>query len=250
MSFAADWLELRAPADDAARDPALLAAAGAFLAARGPAPLVVDLGAGTGASLRALAPHAPPGARFRLVDHDPGLLARAAARHPGAETRAADLSGPLAPLLAGADLVTASAFFDLASAAFVARLIDALPRDAAVYAALSYDGREVWRPEPEGAAAVRRAFLTDQRRDKGLGPALGPGASGALAAALDASGRAPRRAPSPWRLERARDGALIDALAGGIADAAAAHGVEVGPWRAARFESCEIGHEDLFAAPG
>lgn len=51
MGFAPQWLALREPADRAARDTALLARA-AHLA--GPAPVIVDLGAGTGASVRAL----------------------------------------------------------------------------------------------------------------------------------------------------------------------------------------------------
>ena len=72
MSFDAGWLELRAPADAAARDPALLSAAAAWL---GHDAVALDLGCGTGAACSALA---APGVRWRLVDGDAGLLRRAA----------------------------------------------------------------------------------------------------------------------------------------------------------------------------
>ncbi len=105
MSFSAAWLDLREPADRAARDPALLAAAADYLGDG----WAVDLGCGTGATARAF----PPRARWRLVDRDAALLARARARLPEARTYALDL-GALDDLpLDGARLVTCSALLDL-----------------------------------------------------------------------------------------------------------------------------------------
>jgi len=103
MSFSADWLSLREGADRAARDQGLVAALAAWAKARG-ALDVVDIGAGTGATLRTLHPILP-GARWRLVDHDAGLLRLAAqsARAIGAQARtltldlAADPGAALAP---------------------------------------------------------------------------------------------------------------------------------------------------------
>ncbi len=246
--FDADWLALRAGADARARDGALLRAA-AEAAGDG---LILDLGAGTGATLGALAPLAPC-ARWLLADSDPALLARAAARAEAlgvaAEIAVCDLNDDLEALAARRPaLIAASAFFDLTSGAFVARVAaTARAAGAAVYAALTYDGREDWRPPHPEDAAVAAAFRADMGRDKGFGPALGPEAGAALAAALRAEGFAVRAAPSPWRLERARDGALIAALAQGTAAAARASAA----WRAARAlaETAEIGHLDLFAAP-
>ena len=54
------------------------------------AALALDLGCGTGATVRALAPHAPA-ARWRLVDRDPALLGIAAARCAPHATVRADL---------------------------------------------------------------------------------------------------------------------------------------------------------------
>ena len=75
--FAADWLALREPADRAARDPRLLDAVVAWLA-RSARPTVTDLACGTGSTLRAIAPRLAGPQAWRLVDHDPALLERAA----------------------------------------------------------------------------------------------------------------------------------------------------------------------------
>lgn len=251
MTFSADWLALRAPADDRARAPAPLARLRDWAAGR---PLrVVDLGAGTGATHRALAPHLP-GARWRLVDSDPALLARAAAE-TGAETLRADLSVDLESLLAGADLVTASALTDLASPDWLARLAAALPPGAALYAALAYDGREDWRPADPAEAAALDAFRSHMRGPKGLGagPAAGPEATAVLAARL-----APRPlliAPADWTLAAPADTPLIRALAEGAAAAVAETGAlspaDHARWAAARAAARQvrIGHLDLLALP-
>ncbi|MGH6945123.1 MAG: hypothetical protein ACREH6_13000, partial [Geminicoccaceae bacterium] len=73
-AFETAWLALREPYDHAARDRGLAAR---FAAALGAAPTLVDLGSGTGANLRCLAPHLGPGQNWRCLDHDAGLLAAA-----------------------------------------------------------------------------------------------------------------------------------------------------------------------------
>jgi hypothetical protein len=88
-------------------------------------------------------------------------------------------------------------------------------------AALSYDGIETWDPADPAEAEGLAAFHAHQVGDKGFGPSLGPGGAAYLAQALARGGREVRRAPSPWRLSRPRDGALIEALADGAAGAAA-----------------------------
>lgn len=252
MSFDPGWLDLRAGADRAARDPALRATALAWLDAV-PAPRVVDLGCGTGALWRDFA---RPAARWRLVDNDPALLALAAARCPGAETVASNLAGIDALPLAGARLVTASALLDLASAGWLDALATRVAREgSAVYACLSYDGAMDWAPPRGDDGAVLAAFNAHQRRDKGLGPALGPDAATRFAAALAGRGYRVRTAASPWRLGTdlgPDDGALIAALAGGVAAAAAESGLAgTTAWGQARRASraCVVGHTDVLALP-
>lgn len=249
MSFTPEWLSLRAPADDRARAPDILAAAAEWLGAK-TAPLVVDLGAGSGATWRALAPLAPH-ARWRLVDHDAALLGLAARQAPGAEARLADLADPaaLAEALSGADLVTASAFFDLVSETWLEMFFDASPPEAALYAALTYDGRETWAPAGDDDAAVRAAVARHMRGDKGFGPALGGDACAVMTRALARRGRAARTADSAWVLEPPRDAALAQELAHGHAGAAAELGADPGAFAATPRVRVEIGHEDVFAKP-
>jgi SAM-dependent methyltransferase len=252
VSFDAAWLELREPADRAARDAGLLAAAVEYLGGVA-APWALDLGCGTGATCRAFGGRVA-GLRWRLVDRDPALLAIAAERCRGAEVVATDLEALERVPLDGVRLVTASALFDLVSAAWVERLADRLAAAGiGIYAALSYDGALEWEPALPGDATARGAFNADQRRDKGFGPALGPAAGAVLAAALAARGFEVRLAASPWRLGVA-EAALERALTAGIAAAAAEAGMAgAAAWGQARAASgavrCSVGHVDLIALP-
>ncbi|NKX44012.1 class I SAM-dependent methyltransferase [Roseicyclus persicicus] len=250
MGFSADWLALRDPADRAARDAVLARRAAE---AAGPAPVIVDLGCGTGATWRVLAPLLPAGARWRFVDNDPALLAiAAAAAGDGAEAVEADLGDLDALPLAGATLVTASALLDLMPEAWVAGLARRL--GVPFYAALSYDGRMDWTPDDPRDAAVTAAFNRHQRGDKGLGPALGPDAADRSAAILRAAGFDVLTADSPWVLGPDM-AALQRELTDGIAAAAHEAGAPEAPgWGCDRHAAadrtrCRIGHLDLLALP-
>lgn len=249
MTFDARWLDLRAPADAAARSPELRAAAATWL---GTGALALDLGCGTGAACRALA---APGLRWRLVDGDEDLLRTAARRAgPGTETVLADLADLAALPFEGVRLVTAFALLDLAGRAWIEELARRVAAaGAGLYATLCYDGTLAWEPPLPGDAAVVAAFNAHQRRNKGLGPALGPEAAPAAARAMAARGYATRLAPSPWRLG-AEDAALHRALVEGIARAAGETGLpEAAGWgqarRAASGSRCSVGHFDLLALP-
>ncbi len=250
MGFSADWLALREPADRAARDAALAQKAAA---AAGPAPLIVDLGCGTGSTWRALSPFLPQDARWRFVDNDPALLAiAAAAAGDRAETVIADLADLDTLPLQRATLVTASALLDLVSADWVAGLVARL--GVPFYAALSYDGRMSWTPDDPRDAAVTAAFNRHQTGDKGLGRALGPDAAGHAARVFEAAGFTVTLADSPWQLGPEMT-ALQRELCDGIAAAAAETGLpDAADWARARSLSatashCLIGHLDLLALP-
>lgn len=253
MSFSANWLALREPADLAARDDALARALADWANALPHDPLIVDLGCGTGASFRALSPLIPR-ARWRLVDHDPALLAIAHAR-TNAETLQIDLAAAPEAALEGADIVTASALFDLASQAWIDRVVGAMPAGAAMLAALSYDGVETWDPPHPAEAAGLAAFHAHQAGEKGFGASLGPLGGAALAAALARSGLAVRTAASPWRLTCATHADLIEALADGATEAARAAGAlppeTWAEWRDARRGAARVtvGHLDVLGLP-
>lgn len=249
MSFEAEWLALREPADRAARDPALLAAA--VQVAEGG--WVLDLGCGTGSTARAFASVGGRVAGWRLFDGDARLLAEAVARTPGAEGVEGDLADLPALPLEGIGLVTASALLDLVSHAWIeglaARLAEA---GVGFYAALSVDGRMAWDPPFPQDAAIAAAFARHQARDKGLGLALGPLAPNAAAAAFARCGFSVRTAPSDWRLGPS-DGGLQAAFAAGVAAAAAEAGCpDAAAWVqacSARPRTCVVGHVDLLALP-
>jgi SAM-dependent methyltransferase len=250
MGFTSDWLALREPADHAARDAGLLQRA---VRAAGPSPVILDLGCGTGSTVRAMRAHLPSGTRWRLVDSDPVLLEHATrAAGDGGEAVLLDITDIDALPLHSVTLVTASALLDLVSAAWMRRLADRLK--VPFYAALSYDGHMRWTPALPEDAGVTRAFNAHQRGDKGMGPALGPKAVTQGAELLEAAGFDVARADSAWRLG-AGDVALQSALVEGIATAARESGVEEADgWGKARCAAaartdCVIGHGDILAVP-
>ncbi len=277
--FDADWLALREAADAAARDPGLVAQLAGCLSTRADRSLrCVDLGCGSGANTRYLAPRLPGPQHWRLLDHDERLLARAVRGCAGLQDQTGyvvelqpecrDISALQAADLRGADLVCASALIDLASAEWLERLAEACA-GAGVMAlfTLSVDGE--WRFQRAGNADVdpddalaRAAFNAHQRRDKGAGAALGPDAAARLAEAFSRRGSRVQRAPSPWRLVMAQpgDAALARALLEGWLSAAreqqpeAAERLRAWHGRRARLLDdpafvVEVGHVDLLAWP-
>jgi len=252
--FTADWLALREPADRRARSAALIARA-AMLLGDAAAPVVCDLGAGTGAAARAFAPAFPASTQWVFVDSDPATLAVAAA---SGRTVCTDLAAAPAAWPSDCALVTATALFDLAAPGWIDRLAGALAADRLpLLACLTYDGTIEIAPEHPGDAEMIAAFNAHQRLDKGLGgPAAGPDAAATLADAVRRRGYRIWEAATPWRLAREADAALIEATLDGWAGAAAETG-RVTPraaaeWRAARAGATErlvIGHRDIFAAP-
>lgn len=279
--FSADWLALRAGADARARDAGLTVRAQQWLEVRRQQRddgllRLLDLGAGCGANPRFLAGRLPGPQAWTLFDHDPALLARAAAQGAAwrdmegtpvrVETVCDDLARWQAEELSGFDLVTASALIDLVGADWIERLARGCGRAAcAVLITLSVDGGWGLTGVEEDAddVFVRAAFNAHQRRAKGVGAALGPDAARRLADALTTHGYQVWLAPSPWRLRMsvAADQGLAMALLAGWRDAAQAQcptaAARVAAWYRRRRESLlgpdtvvEVGHVDLLALPG
>jgi len=254
--FSIDWLRLREPFDHAARKEASLAIAGQFARWRqrstGKELRVVDLACGHGSNVRALAPRLGGAQHWRLIDHDPALLAAvplalaewarqhgfgftvaAAAIDPPIEIcgpdfhatvvrQQVDLARDLATLEFGeAPLVTASALLDLVSASWLETLIGkAQSARSALLFALNVDGRSTWEPVDPGDGRVKELFDQHQRRDKGFGMALGPQAVGIALQQMAIAGYETLRMQTDWVIDGAHAAAMQLAMIEGMAAAA------------------------------
>jgi SAM-dependent methyltransferase len=249
-TFEAAWLDLREPVDHRSRAEALLTPLREWWAGGGRS-TVLDLGCGTGSNLRYLAPKLTGPQSWTLIDHDEELLAKVGmpAGAPAADVATRPLRADLAeaiPEVEAADLVT---------------LADAcVGRRCGVLFALSYDGSVTW----EGAGdpvdrVVLDAVNEHQRRDKGLGPALGPAAGRTAERLFRDRGYETWLEPSPWELGQ-NDVELVRPLVDGWADAASELRPDVATavrdWatrRAAAVASGQarlsVGHCDLLALP-
>ena len=276
--FSPDWLRLREPVDHRSRNAEVLSKLAAYFAGRDDI-LVVDLGAGAGSNLRAVAPMLPARQQWVLIDHDPALLTAAFdsitqwadSSHAAAtglevsrggkslliEFRQADLAAEPAPWgLASPDLVTAAALFDLVSERWIERFVNALVRaKRPLYTALNHDELAEWTPSHAADGRMKSAFERHFGRDKGFGPSAGSRASGLIADRLADAGYKIERGRSDWRLGSA-DATLIAMLADGWAEAASETGdvpaATISDWRAARKVAgitCVVRHEDFLALP-
>lgn len=250
--FPAAWLALREPYDARAAADRLAGRLSAWAASRG-GPHVIDLGAGTGSTLRRLAPRLPAGQRWTLVEIDPALIAAGEAELAGAAARyrRLDLRTDLEVLGdEAADVLAASALLDLVSADWVERLVALRRRLAcALYASLTHDGRIEWGPADPGDDEIRDAVNRHQRTDKGFGPALGREAADTLRRRLAGPDEGTvGLARSDWRLGPADDaiqGALLDGYLGAASAVAPSRAGAFRDWRERRARHLEAGRSEL-----
>lgn len=272
--FSAAWLQQREPFDTAARDHAarrlhLAARLHALAPPAGTPWRVIDLGCGTGANLRWLAPRLGGPQEWLVVDHDAALLrdwpfsVSGAGFDVNVAHQQMDLAAQIDTLpWHAAHLVTASALLDLVSAAWLERMVRlAVAARAALLFTLNVDGRHEWAPRDPLDPTVGRLFAAHQRRDKGFGPALGAQAVPALRRALQDSGYRVFSAASDWWIDSAHSAqasALQHALVDGIASAACeqdpAATAALEAWRQRRHARAvagqlRVGHVDLLALP-
>ena len=260
--FEADWLDLREPADHRSRSRSLVTRLRREGRERGWS-RIVDLGAGAGSNVRYLAGRIPWAREWTVVDHDEALLTRISSPEASPFFRrvVGDLAEEGIESVEGCHVVTASALLDLVSAPWLDRLSSVCARSgSAAYFALSYDGTVAWADEDEDDVFVLAAVNEHQRREKGLGRALGPDAPVHAERAFADAGYRTFLRPSPWRLKGWRDARLAVRLVSGWVDAA----VEVRPreeeriraWGVRRSRALSegrgglrVGHMDLLALP-
>lgn len=261
--FSAEWLALREPFDAIARNRNILEAVTAAFQDRSGLS-VVDLGSGTGSTLRALSGRLPKPQRWKLVDNDPVLLAEAFALTVSAgvavETQQFDLNADVGPLFDGADLVTASALIDLVSEPWLANLAAAAAaRSLPVYIALTFDGRAGFGSADPLDAEVIAAVNAHQRGNKGFGPALGPGAAASAERIFRSLGYSFAKGASDWVVAATDTKFLIEMLEGWRHAAGEMGELSAGVldgWFTRRRQAIEagklslnVGHVDFFAQP-
>ena len=257
-----EWLDLREPADAPARSAELAEHLGQHLATAGGL-VIHDLGGGSGAMGRWLAPPLPGPQHWVVHDRDTDLLKLAVAGAPGpaadgsmvtVEARRSDITRLTRDELAGASLVTASALLDILTADELARMLDACA-GCPMLLALTVAGRVTLTPEEPLDASMGAAFNAHQRR----GGKLGPDAVGAAVDQLRGTGAEVLVRPSPWRLDAAHADLAAEWLEGWVAAACEqepARAAEAGAYRDRRLAQAAAGelvvtvdHADLLVLP-
>jgi hypothetical protein len=253
-----DWLALREPADAAARSAELAERLGRHVSAAGRL-VIHDLGGGSGAMGRWLAPLLPGPQHWVIHDRDADLLELAVAAAPGSasvtvEAWRSDITWLIPHDLAGASLITASALLDLLTADELVRLLRACI-GRPMLLALTVVGRVALSPAHPLDACIGAAFNAHQRRDR----LLGPDAVAAAVVELRGTGAEVLVRPSPWHLDATHAELAAEWLDGWLA-AACEHepglAVDAGAYRERRLAQAAAGrlavtvdHADLLVLP-
>ena len=263
------WLDLREPADAAARSGELADRLRRHLPKVGPW-VIHDLACGTGAMGRWLAPLLPGPQLWVLHDRDADLIDVAAADLPGpaadgspvaVETSLSDVTTLEAAELFGASLITASAVLDLLTEDELVGLVERLVAvGSPALLTLSVTGRVRLAPRDPLDARVVAAFNAHQRRTTWSGRLLGPDA---VARAVDEFRRRGAEVvvrPSPWRLgpgEAELASEWFSGWLGAAREQDAALAAEAGAYERTRLAQASAGqlavtvdHADLLVLPG
>jgi hypothetical protein len=252
------WLALREPADAAARSSELAERLRRHLTTAGRL-VIHDLGGGSGAMGRWLAPRLPGPQHWVLHDRDARLLGLAEAAPPASaavtvETRRSDITRLTHRDLAGASLITASALLDGLAAGELARMLRACT-GRPMLLGMTVVGRVALAPADPLDARIRAAFNAHQRR----GRLLGPDAVAAAVAELRGTGAEILVRPSPWRLDAAHADLAAEWFGGWVAAACEqepALAAAAGAYRDRRLAQAAAGelavtvdHADLLVLP-
>ncbi len=247
------WLVLREPADAVARSAELAERLGGHLAAAGRL-VIHDLGGGSGAMGRWLAPRLPGPQHWVVHDRDADLLELVVAAPPAGvtlEVRRSDITRLAPGDLAGADLIVASALLDLLTADELARMLRACTARPMLLA-LTVVGRVTLSPPDLLDARIGAAFNAHQRRGGLLGP-------DAVATAIEELRGEVLVRSSPWRLDGNHADLATEWFGGWVAAACEqepALAAEAGAYRDRRLAQAAAGelavtvdHADLLVLP-
>jgi hypothetical protein len=262
------WLELREPADAAARATELVDHVVPRLPARG-RHVIHDLGCGTGAMGRWLAPLLPGPQHWVVHDQDPDLLRFAAADPPlraadgsavTVEPRQGDITRLHASDLTDASLITASALLDVLTRDELTGLVAVcVGAGCPALLTLSVVGRVELSPADPLDRRIAAAFDAHQRRTTERGRLAGPDAVAVASEEFGRLGAEVLARPSPWRLGAAKAELVAEWLSGWVAAACEQDvelAAEAGAYRRRRLTEAAagrlavtVGHTDLLVLP-
>jgi hypothetical protein len=253
------WLVLREPADAAARSADLAERLRRYLPAAGRL-VIHDLGGGSGAMGRWLAPRLPGRQHWVVHDRDAELLELLVADAPGlaadgaavtVEARWSDVTRLEPQDLASASVVVASALLDLLTADGLVQMLRACT-GRPMLLTLTVVGRVTLSPADPLDARIGAAFNAHQQRGGLLGP-------DAVAAVVEEVGAEVLVWPSPWRLNGAPADLTAEWLDGWVAAACEQEpglAAEAGAYRYRRLAQAAAGelavtvdHADLLVLP-
>lgn len=273
----ASWLQLREPADAAARSDSLTRTIVDALADRETVQ-VLDLATGTGSNLRYLAPRLQGRQRWLVVDRDAALLALlpelmsswGTDRHYEVDTiggnecvirneqlecqvesRCLDLNSlDDVDIFAGRQLVTASALLDLVSETWLSALAARCRAvGAAALFAITYNGWSSCSPAEPEDEMICDLLNRHQKTDKGLGgSAAGPDAAACAARCFADTGYRVWTEPSDWTLgsaEQALQRRLIEEWAKAATELASDNASGIARWRARRIDHVNAGRSHI-----
>jgi hypothetical protein len=220
------WLALREPADAAARARDLVERLAPPTSGHW---MIHDLGCGSGAMGRWLAPLLSGHQRWVGHERDADLLEAFLANPPGpaadgaavtVEARRTDVARLDQSDLAGASLITASALLDMLTAEELAAMIAAcVGLGCPVLVTLSVSGRVSLSPPDPLDGPLAAAFNDHQRRETPRGRLLGPDAVPFAEHALGRLGAEVTIRPSPWRLGTAHSALATEWMTAWVAAA-------------------------------
>jgi hypothetical protein len=221
---------------------------------------IIDLGAGTGANQRWLAPRLPFRQRWIHLDHDPVI-----SRSQPLPNKTMIVDGSvdaLGQVLAGREgdrqLVTCSALLDVLTTAQLDTVCRALiDNQAPAVFSLTVTGALRVVPSDPADQLLLDAFNDHQRR----GGRAGPEATSLATTTLRAGGFTVRCQETSWRLTAASGRAFIDQVLQERLDAAVAQDPALAPAAASWLElrraqlargvlGIDLGHCDILALPG